>query len=71
METFIEILKKLLFFFLMPLYLPLSLLINSTYEWWAGKREENKLIFFLLAIIYIPGSLFLLWTFEWWVKLSE
>jgi hypothetical protein len=66
-----RILKYIVFFFLLPLYLPLSLLINATYDWWVKQAERNKIIYFLLMPIYGPGALFLLWSFEWWVKLLE
>jgi hypothetical protein len=65
------IIKKIFFFILLPLYLPLSLLINSTYDWWMKQAEDNKIVYFILAPLYGPGALFLLWSFDWWIKLLD
>jgi hypothetical protein len=64
-------LKKTVFFLLMPLYVPLALLINSTYGWWETKGKKNSFIFYILAPLYAPAAWFLWWSFDWWVKLSE
>lgn len=31
--------KKILFFLLMPIYVPLALFLNGTFEWWVKLGE--------------------------------
>jgi hypothetical protein len=66
--------KKLLFFILMPIYLPISLLFNATFDWWVDlPNNGNRLLFVILLPIYAPIALILnspFLGFDWWVGLA-
>jgi hypothetical protein len=66
-----EFLKKLIFFLLMPIVLPITLFLNATFDWWVGLGKTNKFLFILLAPIYGPLGLIWLGAFGWWVSLAE
>ncbi|MDQ3076741.1 MAG: hypothetical protein M3Q63_01665 [bacterium] len=70
-----DLTKKLFFFLLMPLMVPLALFSNATHELWENLSEEQsgfgKILFFILFPIYVPLALFLNWSFELWVGLAS
>lgn len=41
MKAFIRLLKIILFFILLPIYLPAYLLMNFTFSWWYGLLNDK------------------------------
>jgi hypothetical protein len=62
--------KRLVFFLLMPIMVPIAVFMNMTFDWWV-KLTNRRLLFFLLAPLYVPLALFLNWTFDPWAKLAD
>ncbi len=75
MQTGMDLLKKLFFFLLMPIMVPLALFSNATHEPWENLASEQsglgKIIFFILFPVYVPLALFLNWGFDKWVGLAN
>jgi hypothetical protein len=62
--------QKFFFFLLMPIFVPIALFFQLTYDWWV-KQRNNRVLFFILLPIYAPLGLMMFKAFPWWVKLSE
>jgi hypothetical protein len=69
-----DLVKKLFFFLLMPIFVPLALFLNLTFDWWAGLGDGNpmrKLLFIILLPIYGPLALIFNLAFDAWVALAD
>jgi hypothetical protein len=65
-----EILKKIIYFLLLPIIVPIALFVNLTYEWWMSIYLSRKILFFLLSPVYVPLTLLMWGIFPWWADLA-
>ena len=55
----------------MPIFVPIALFFQLTYNWWVGLRTSGRILFFILLPIYAPLALFMNWLFPKWTELAK